>query len=278
MKPVAVTVYDAPVGPCVGVRAIVGVVTVNVPVAVAPPESVAVTVEVVVPLGTGKVQLKAPDALVDREPEVQLAWLTPSKLRVTVLEDEKPVPATVTTVPWGPVFGVTVMAGVVTEKVPDADCPPTSVAVTTVPLVPGGTRKVQLKAPVASVDSDPDVQLALTIVTLSKTSVGFVAWDTENPVPETVTDAPTGPEVGLTVMWRAVTVNEPVAVGPEASTAVTVVPLVPGGTANVQLNTPFEPGERLPEVQLEMVTPSKVSDESVVELEKPFPATVTDAP
>jgi hypothetical protein len=51
----------------------------------------------------------------------------------------------------------------------------------------------------------------LVIVTPSNTSDVSVT-DTENPVPDTVTVAPTGPWVGDTVTAGVVTVNVPLAV------------------------------------------------------------------
>ena len=122
-KPVPATVTVAPIGPCPGVTVIVGVVTVNVPVAVLPPTSVAVTVVPDVPLGTLNVQLNAPVAPVVREPLVQLAAVIVLVSRtndVSAVDTEKPVPTTVTVAPIGPCAGVTVIAGVVTVNVPVA--------------------------------------------------------------------------------------------------------------------------------------------------------------
>jgi len=152
--------------------------------------------------------------------------------------------------------------------------PPTSVAVTVVPDVPLGTLKVQLNAPVPFVVSEPDVQLV--IVFPSNTSPTVLS--TENPVPATVTVAPTGPWLGVTVILGVVTVNIPVAVWPPTSVAVTVVPDVPLGTLNTHANTPKEVVvSEPPPVQLEIATPSKLSF-TVLETEKPRPATPTRAP
>jgi hypothetical protein len=62
--------------------------------------------------------------------------------------------------------------------------------VTVVPDVPLGTLSVQLKDPVPLVVNEPLVQLV--IVTPSKTR-DFSVVETEKPVPDTVTVAPTGP-------------------------------------------------------------------------------------
>jgi hypothetical protein len=82
-------------------------------------------------------------------------------------------------------------------------------------------------------------------------------------------------------MAGTVTVNIPLAAWPPTSVAVTVVPDVPLGTRNVQLNAPLADAvsEETP-VQLApaIVTPSKTREESTVETEKPVPATVTVAP
>ncbi len=162
------------------------------------------------PLGTLNVQLNAPVAPVVREPLVQLVIVTESNTSDdSAVDTEKPVPATVTVAPIGPCPGVTVMAGVVTVNVPVAVLLPTSVAVTVVPDTPAGTANVQLNAPVAPVVREPLVQLAIVLV--SKTN-DVSAADTEKPVPETVTLAPTGPCVGVTVIASVVTVNVPPAV------------------------------------------------------------------
>ena len=164
------------------------------------------------PDGTTNVQLNVPVAPAVREPLVQLAAvivLVSKTNDVSAVDTEKPVPATVTVAPIGPCPGVTVIAGVVTVNVPVAVLPPTSVAVTVVPDTPAGTANVQLNAPVAPVVREPLVQLAIVLV--SKTN-DVSAADTEKPVPETVTLAPTGPCVGVTVIASVVTVNVPPAV------------------------------------------------------------------
>jgi hypothetical protein len=182
---------------------IFGIVTVNVPLAVRPPTSVTVTVDPDVPLGTSNVQLNAPAPLVVNEPAEQLETGTPSKTNPTVLDTEKPVPATVTVAPTGPWLGLTVIAGTVTVNVPLAVWPPTSVTVTVDPDVPLGTAIVHEKSPEESVPNEPLVQLETG--TPSKTNPTVL--DTEKSVPDTVTVAPTGPWLGLTVIAGVVTVN-----------------------------------------------------------------------
>jgi len=208
-NPDPVTVTVEPGNPFLGETLIDGVVTLKLRVACPPPTSVAVTVVPDVPLGTVKVQLKEPVALVPRPPpRLQLTITMPSKTRPTVVETENPVPVTVTVAPTGPFVGATVIFGVVTLNVPVADLPPTSVAVTVVPDVPLGTLNVQLNVPVALVASEPLVQAETT--TPSNTSPTVVS--TEKPVPETVTVAPVGPCFGATVIFGVVTLNVPVAV------------------------------------------------------------------
>ena len=91
---------------------------------------------------------------------------------------------------------------------PLAVAPPTSVAITLVPEVPIGTVNVHENVPDPSVVSPPAEQLEIAM--LSKTSEASGA-DTENPVPATVTVAPTGPCPGVTVIAGRVTVKEPLA-------------------------------------------------------------------
>jgi hypothetical protein len=147
--------------------------------------------------------------------------------------------------------------------------------VTVVPLVPAGTSIVQLNAPDASVVRDPLEQVEMT--TESKTNDPR-AVETENPVPDTVTVAPTGPCVGFTTTLGTVTANAPFATWPPASVAETVVPVVNPGTANVHEKLPAAPVVSEPLVQLETGTESKVSEASAVDTEKPVPETVTVAP
>ena len=182
-----------PAGPSLGLTVIIGVVTVNVPVADWPPTSVTVTVVPEVPLGTAKVQENPPKGPVFNDPLVQPVIVTESKSSLAVLRSEKPVPDTLTVAPAGPSLGLTVIIGVVTLNVPVADWPPTSVTVTVVPEVPLGTAKVQENPPKGPVFNDPLVQPV--IVTESKSSV--TALRLENPVPDTFAVDPIGPCAGL---------------------------------------------------------------------------------
>jgi len=89
-----------------------------------------------------------------------------------------------------------------------------------------------------------------------------------------------GPPAGVTVISGVVTVNGLVAATPPTSVAKTVVPDVPLGTGNVQLNDPggVPTVVNEPLVQLVIGFASKARDVGVVDTEKPVPATVTVAP
>ena len=150
------------------------------------------------------------------------------------------------------------------------------------PALELGTVKTQTNPPVAFVVivvpplNVPDEQL--TKVSELPENVTVTVFDSENPVPVNVTELPTVPWVGFTAITGVVTVNVPVAAGPPTSVAVTVVPDVPPGTTNVQVNAPALFVVREPLVQLAIVTESKTSDASVVDTEKPVPDTVTVEP
>jgi hypothetical protein len=80
--------------------------------------------------------------------------------------------------------------------------------VTVVPEVPLGTSKVQEKWPEASDVKEPLVQIETVTVSNTRDVNGV---ETENPVPATITVAPSGPWLGVTVIAGTVTVNVPVA-------------------------------------------------------------------
>lgn len=201
--PDAVTV--APVAPEVGSIDNEGIVTAKVPLALAPPGSVATTEVPLVPVGTVNWQSNEPVAVVARDPLAQLVIATLSNTRDwSVASVENPVPATVTSDPAGPCSGLNAIAGVVTVKVPEATCPVDAVAATDVPLVPVGTRSWQLKCPAPSAVVEPLAQEE--IVTPSKRSEASAVF-TGKPVPATVTVDPTGPCPGVTVIAGVVPVK-----------------------------------------------------------------------
>ena len=133
-----------------------------------------------------------------------------------------PDPVAFTFIPAGPYDGPIDRAGIVTVKEPLAVCPPSSLARTEVPLVRVGTRKLQLKAPPGPAVKLPPVQEV--IVTPSKTK--DVSWALGvNPVPATVTDEPTGPCPGVTMIPTVVPSKVPDAtsVAPAGPAAVTTL-------------------------------------------------------
>jgi hypothetical protein len=80
--------------------------------------------------------------------------------------------------------------------------------VTVDPEAAAGTANVQLNAPVVPVVREPLVQVA----TVLPPNTNETGWETEKPVPVTVTVAPMGPCPGVTVIAGVVTVNVPPAV------------------------------------------------------------------
>ncbi len=274
-KPVPETVTVVPTGPDEGETEILGTVTTNDAIARCPPTSVAVTSDDEVPRGTAIVHANCPRPVVSREPVAHAETATPSKFSATGLETEKPIPSTRTVAPTGPPPGSTARSGTVTTKLAHALSPPTSVARTVQDDVRAGTVTVQLTVPDAPVVSEPERQLEIRTPSNTSDSSGA---DTENPVPDTVTVAPTGPWPGATESVGVVTVNEAVALAPLASTARTLVDEVPGGTRSVQLKDPAAFVESEPLVQLAIRTPSNESDSSFDEGENPVPDTVTVAP
>jgi hypothetical protein len=276
VKPLPLTTTETPLGPCPTESAIVGLVTVNVPEAVSAPTSVATTDVPLVPPGTAKVQLNAPEASVVSEPEEHAEIVTPSKTRdASAAETEKPVPDTVTEAPFGPWPGDTVIEGDVTVNEAAAEPPPASVATTAVPLVPAGTVNVQENAPVALVVREPEAQAEIATPSSTREASGV---ETEKPEPETVTVAPIGPWPGAIEIDGVVTVNEPLADRPPTSVATTVEPEVPAGTTSVHEKLPEEPVVSEPEAQLAIITPSKLRDARAEETLNPLPVTVTEAP
>lgn len=164
--------------------------------------------------------------------------LTPLKAMVSPELAKNPVPVSVNELPSEPDPGVAVMLGIVTVNDWVADWPPTSVALTVVPDVPLGTEKPHAKKPVLFVVSKPLVQVETTTPSKTRERRGVV---TENPVPETVTGAPSGPSLGFTLIERAVTSNTTGLVTIEEDRAFPRTSYGPGvsvGTLNAQRNAP----------------------------------------
>lgn len=126
-----------------------------------------------------------------------LAFVSPEQrvvavFQVTVyaLRPSNQDPTSAIELPTVPCEGDKTTDGVGTTKDPSAVSPPASVALTVVPDVPLGTENVHENAPVAPVVIEPDVQPAID--TASNTNDAR-SVDTENPVPETVTEVPIPP-------------------------------------------------------------------------------------
>jgi len=101
-----VTVTVMPFGPCIGASVIAGTVIVNVADAVSEPPSLPVATTVYAPAasdGTVKVQLKVPVADVVCEVQVWVPGVAPLNVKVVIaVLTEKPVPETLTVMPFGP--------------------------------------------------------------------------------------------------------------------------------------------------------------------------------
>ena len=165
-----------------------------------------------VPLGTAKVQLNAPVAPVVNEPDVHTVIVTPSNTNdANPVDTENPVPATVTVAPTGPWLGDTVIAGavIVNGAVALSKLPSDPVAFTVyavadaVPVI----VTTQLNVPVPET-----VAPQLVVIVAPELTVVVTVTPGVNPVPETVTDAPLGPWVGVSVIAGVVTVNVPLPV------------------------------------------------------------------
>ena len=119
VNPVPDTPTDTPLGPCVWLSVIAGVVIVNVVVALSAPPSdpVAVTVygvpDAVPVIVTVQLNVPVPDTVAPHAPIVAPAPI----VVVTVLPGVNPVPDTTTDTPLGPCVGTSVTAGMVTVNV-----------------------------------------------------------------------------------------------------------------------------------------------------------------
>jgi hypothetical protein len=192
-KFVPVTVTDVPTGPEVGLRLVmlrlVVVATVKLTPLLACPPTVTATFPVVAPLGTVTAMLVA----------LQLDGVATAPLNVTVLVpwlDPKFVPVIVTDVPTGPEVGLRpVILGlvVVTVKLtPLLACPPTVTTTFPVPA-PLGTVATMLVA----------LQL-VGVATVPLNVTALAPCVDPKFVPVIVTDVPTGPELGLTLVMLGV--------------------------------------------------------------------------
>ena len=191
-KLVPVIVTDVPIGPEVGDRLVMlGAVTAKLTPALARPPTVTTTLPVVAPRGTGATILVA----------AQLVGVATIPLNVTVLvpcDAPKLVPLIVTEVPTGPEVGERlVMLGAVTVKFTPALARPPTVTTTLPVVAPRGTGATILVA----------VQLVGVAATPLNVTV-LVPCVAPKLVPLIVTEVPTAPEAGDTlVMLGAVTVK-----------------------------------------------------------------------
>ena len=207
VNPLPDTVTDTPLGPCVGESVIDWLLIVNGAVALSklPSDPVAVTVYGVADTApvivAAQLNVPVPDTVAP-----QLVIVAPELIViVTVIPGVNPLPDTVTDTPLGPCVGESVIAGVVTVNVVLAWSLPASdpVAVTVygvtdaVPLI----VTVQLKVPVADTVAPQLVIVAPELIVVATVLPGV------NPVPDTVTNTPVGPCVGMRVIVGVVTVN-----------------------------------------------------------------------
>jgi hypothetical protein len=197
-KPVPVTATGVPTGPDVELSIMVGVnvdVTVNVFEGELVP-SVPITVwsPVEEDEGTLKVAVKNPAAvLVTVLGVVAIAF--PSNLIVIVELPSKPAPVTITEVPAGPEDGLSAMTGVskdVTVNVFEAELLPWVALTVWSPVEDDkDTKKVAL---------NPPLEVDVTVASEEPSKVIATVEIGSNPLPVTVTEVPTGPEDGLSVM------------------------------------------------------------------------------
>ncbi|MDA4123915.1 MAG: hypothetical protein OK438_00500 [Thaumarchaeota archaeon] len=115
--------------------------------------------------------------------------------------EEYPEPVRVVVVPTGPEVGFRVIVAIVTVNVADAVLALASVAVTVLaPDVEAGTTNVAEKSPVTD-----EVTVGGTVVCVTPLKVIVIVEEAAKAVPETVTVVPTGPDVGLTVRLKTLT-------------------------------------------------------------------------
>ena len=294
-NPEPVTVTAVPCGPLVGDRVIVGVVTVNVAVAVSAgtvPTSLPDRMTAYGPStidGTVNVHVKVPVGEVVFVVQVCPLGVAPLNVMVPIaVRTENPEPVAVTEVPTGPWMGDSVIVGVVTVKVVEAVSPGT--VQTSLPdrmtvYVPDAndddTVNVHVNVPVTEVVWESHV----CVVGATPSSVIEPnAMPTENPEPVTVTEVSTGAWVTDSVIVGVVNLN--VAVAASAGTVPTSLPdrttvYVPAaidGAVNVHVKVPV--AEVVWDVQVCPlgVTPLNVMVPIAVRTENPEPCTVTETP
>jgi hypothetical protein len=186
-------VIDVATGPLFGVRVVIFGATVKLTPLLARPPTVTTTLPVVAPAGTVATMLVAD----------QLVVVAVVPLKVTVLVPfvaPKFVPAIVTDVATGPLFGVRLVTagGTITVKLTPLLARPPTVTTTLPVVVPAGTGTTML---------DADQLVGVAAVPLNVTVL--VPWVAPKLNPAIVTDVPTGPDAGvrLEIVGELVTVN-----------------------------------------------------------------------
>jgi hypothetical protein len=217
-----VIVTDVPTGPETGFRLLMlGAVEVTVKSTplLATPLTVTTTLPVVAPFGTGTAMLEA----------LQLVGVAAIPLNVTVLDPwlaPKFVPVIVTEVAIGPEVGLRVlMAGVGrTVKFTPLLAIPLTVTTTLPVVAPVGTGTTML--PTAQLVGEAAVPLKVTVL---------VPWLAPKFVPVIVTEAPTGPEVGLRLEMLGVgtTVKVTLLLATPPTVTITLPEVAPPGTGAV---------------------------------------------
>jgi hypothetical protein len=176
-------------GPAVGERLVIAGRTVKLDPLLATPLIVTTTFPLVAPAGTGTTMLLA----------LQLVGVAATPLNVTVLEPcvaPNPDPEIVTVLPTAPEAGVRlVMAGTTLYEKPLLDTPAT--VTTREPLVAAAGMVTTIL-----------VLLQLVDVAAAPLKVTVLApWVAPKPDPVMVTEPPTAPDVGETLVISGVTVN-----------------------------------------------------------------------
>jgi len=222
-KFVPAMVTEAPTAPEVGLRLVMPGVgsTVNVTPLLTTPPTVTTTLPVVAPVGTFATMLVA----------LQLVGVAAVPLNVIVLVPcvaPKFVPAMVTEVPTGPEVGLRLVIPGVGSTVKAMPLLATPAAVTTtLPVVaPAGTDTTMLEA--LQLEGVASVPLNVTVL---------APWVAPKFVPVIVTEVPTAPEVGLTLVMAGVgsTVNAMPLLTTPATVTTTFPVVAPVGTLATML-------------------------------------------
>ena len=219
-------VTDVPTAPDVGLTLVIlgGVVTAKVTPLLGAPFTVTTTGPVVAPAGTGATMLVA----------LQVVGVAVVPLNLTVLapcDAPKLLPAIVTDVPTAPDVGLTlvILGGVVTAKVTPLLGVPFTVTTTGPVVAPAGTGATMLVA--LQVVGAAAIPLNWTVL---------APCDAPKLLPAIVTDVPTTPDVGLTLVMLGggggdVTVKATPLLGASFTVTTTGPVVAPAGTGATML-------------------------------------------